>query len=222
MERKKRLKNLSIAAILVFYCAISLVPFYFLVIRSFTPTLKSGEFYFWIPERPEVQMNARIGNLASVNNVDITKLKKDFGLKGYIDPRLTLQQLAERQGIDAGELEDYLRPFIQYNGVFVVLSNGFLKSLWGTIVVAGASVAIGGFLGIMTGTALAGFRRPWHLFVYNSYLLNMIVPPMMVILPQYFIVTQFLGLQDSYFAIDRKSTRLNSSHTDISRMPSSA
>ena len=29
-------------------------------------------------------------------------------------------------------------------------------------------------------------------------------------------------LKDSYFDLDRKSTRLNSSHTDISRMPSSA
>ena len=31
-----------------------------------------------------------------------------------------------------------------------------------------------------------------------------------------------LGYGVSDFALDRKSTRLNSSHTDISRMPSSA
>ena len=30
------------------------------------------------------------------------------------------------------------------------------------------------------------------------------------------------GLPDYFFEIDRKSTRLNSSHTDSSRMPSSA
>ena len=29
-------------------------------------------------------------------------------------------------------------------------------------------------------------------------------------------------IQDAFFLVDRKSTRLNSSHTDISRMPSSA
>ena len=35
-------------------------------------------------------------------------------------------------------------------------------------------------------------------------------------------VAMFLGIAAAGTALDRKSTRLNSSHTDISRMPSSA
>ena len=33
---------------------------------------------------------------------------------------------------------------------------------------------------------------------------------------------EFAGQNQALFSLDRKSTRLNSSHTDISRMPSSA
>ena len=43
-----------------------------------------------------------------------------------------------------------------------------------------------------------------------------------IILQQLDIRMQFLVIADKYTNEDRKSTRLNSSHTDISRMPSSA
>ena len=41
-------------------------------------------------------------------------------------------------------------------------------------------------------------------------------------LPHDFVVARLDSLEHAETAIDRKSTRLNSSHTDISRMPSSA
>jgi ABC-type glycerol-3-phosphate transport system permease component len=194
-------KNTGLVVLLTLYCVLTLLPFYILVIRAFTPTLEAGRFHFWIPERPEVQMKATIGNLATVNNVNLGAFKQELGLKGYLDPRWTLSQIAERKQIDPAAIRAALAPAVRWNGLHTVLSGGYLKSLWGTVVVAGISVVVGGFLGIMTGTALAGFRRPWHLFVYNSYLLNMIVPPMMVILPQYLIITNYLGLQNSYLAI---------------------
>ena len=39
---------------------------------------------------------------------------------------------------------------------------------------------------------------------------------------QYTVGTSYEVINKTYLTIDRKSTRLNSSHTDISRMPSSA
>lgn len=187
--------------ILSLYCVITILPFYFLIVRSFTPTAQSTEFRLWIPERPEVNMNARIGNLASINSIDVTAFKRDLGITGYLDTRLTLAQIAERKNIDAEAIRAYLTPAIRYNGLYTVLNGGYWRSLFGTIVVTATSVIVGAFLGIMTGTGLAGFRRPWQLTVYNSYLLNTIVPPMMVIIPQYLILARTLGLQDSYLAI---------------------
>ena len=67
--------------------------------------------------------------------------------------------------------------------------------------------------------------------VVNGFLalfLNLIVLPLLVVVSfmlfkgsiiMFFLLLLFLALA---VLIDRKSTRLNSSHTDISRMPSSA
>lgn len=199
---KSKTKNTVLVAILAVYCVITILPFYFLVIRSFTPTEASSEFHYWIPERPQVQMNAVIGNLASTNNIDIQDFKEHFGLdRAYLNTRFTLERIAEQYDIDPQAIREYLSPLVAYNGIYTVFNRGFWHSLYGTIFVTVTSVVLGGFLGIMTGTALAGQRERWQVGVYNLYLLNLIVPPMMIILPQYLILSQYLGIQDSYWAI---------------------
>ena len=197
----ERRKNLGIVAVLTLYSLITLVPFYVLAVRAFTPTLDSTEFHLVPPERRALSPEARLGNLATINNIDLAALREEFGLAGYVNPQLSLAQVAERYDVPLDDIVGYLEPQVQYNGIYTVLQSGYLTSLLGTVFVAGAAVLIGGFLGIMTGTALAGFRHRWQMPVYNLYLLNMIIPPMMVILPQYLIITRILGLSDSYWAI---------------------
>ena len=194
-------KNLILVAILGLYCAITLTPFYFLFVRSFTPTVDSTELHLWLPERRALSMNARIGDLATVFSIDARAFRREMGIKGYVNPQLNLGQIAEQYEIAEADIVAYLEPRVQYNGVLTVFQSGFLRSLWGTIVVTGSAVLVGGFLGIMTGSVLAGFRQRWHMIVYNGYLLNMIIPPIMVILPQFFIMTHILGLTDSYLSI---------------------
>ena len=190
-----------IVILLAVYCLMTLLPFYILLVRSFTPTIQSTRLHYWIPPRRAISMNARLGDLATIYNVDIRKFRNQMGIKGYVNPQYNLTRIAKKYKIPEQKIKDYLRPFIHYNGIYSILESGFIRSLVGTIVVTACSVLAGGFLGIMTGTALAGFRRPWHLFIYNSYLLNMIIPPMMVILPQYIIMNRVLDLQDSYLAL---------------------
>lgn len=194
-------KNAFLVAFLALYCLLTLAPFYLLLVRSFTPTVQSTEFHWFIPERRELSLNARIGDLATIYNVDLRSFRREMEIKGYMNPQLTLQQIAEEYEIPAEDIRGWLRPYVQYNGIYTILNSGFVRSLLGTIFVTGVSVAVGGLLGIMTGSVLAGFRSRWHLFVYNSYLLNMIIPPMMVILPQYLIMTRVLGLTDSYWSL---------------------
>lgn len=198
---QRRLSNLLLVLVLAGYCVVTLLPFYVLVVRSFTPTLDATELHLVPPERRALSVEARIGNLATINDVDLARFQAEFSITGYMSPQLTLAQIAERYDVPLDDIVDYLEPLVQYNGIYTVLGRGYLTSLFGTVFVAASAVLIGGFLGIMTGTALAGFRRRWQLAVYNLYLLNMIIPPMMVILPQYLIMTRILGLTDSYWAI---------------------
>ena len=73
MKSRLKLKDGSLVALMLLYCALTLLPFYFLTIRAFTPTIDSSVFRLWIPERPAVDFKARIGNLASVNSIDIAE-----------------------------------------------------------------------------------------------------------------------------------------------------
>jgi ABC-type glycerol-3-phosphate transport system permease component len=201
MKARIKFKNPLLKTILALYCLIALLPFYILMVRSFTPTIESTVFHLWIPERQPLSMNFTIGSLATNFNMDLKEFRQAMGIKGYISPQTTLEQLTQQHKVPRQKIIDYVQPIYQYNGLNTVMNKGVFKSLCGTILVAGVSVLLGGFLGIMTGTGLAGFRQKWQLFVYNSYLLNMIVPPMMVILTQYLIMTRYLDLKDSYLAI---------------------
>lgn len=199
--RRISLKNTLLAAILLIYCALTIAPFYILAVRAFTPTIQSTQFHLWIPERRALSMKSRIGDLSTVYNVDGRAFRRAMGIKGYMNPQLTLSEIADEYDLAPEKIRSYLEPYVQYNGLYTILNNGFVRSLIATIVVTGASVLVGALLGIMTGSALAGFRRRWHMFVYNSYLLNMIIPPMMVILPQYIIMTRYLGLENSLLSL---------------------
>lgn len=201
MSTLSRTSNRFLVAFLLVYCLVTLSPFYFLAVRAFTPTRDSTELHLVPPEKRDLAPVSRIGNLATINTIDLKKFRQKFGLKGYMNPQLSLQQISEKYDVPLDDIIDYLEPQVHYNGVFIVIDRGYVGSLLGTIWVAGVSVLVGGFLGIMTGTALAGFRHRWQLPVYNLYLLNMIIPPMMVILPQYLIMTRYLGLTDSYLAV---------------------
>jgi len=199
--RKSTRKKYLLIAVLSAYCLLTLMPFYILAVRAFTPTIESTELHLWIPERRDLSMNARIGDLSTIYNVDARAFRREMGIKGYLNPQLKLSQIAEKYEIEPESIRTYLEPFVQYNGIYTIVNNGFVRSLIATIVVTGASVLVGALLGIMTGSALAGFRRRWHMFVYNTYLLNMIIPPMMVILPQYIIITRYLGLENSLLSL---------------------
>lgn len=199
--RRRNLKNLATIVFLTIYCLITLVPFYFLIVRSFVPTFQSTELHLTIPERNPLSLNARIGDLATVYNLDTRRFKQQLGIEGYLDPQLSLGEIAERNDIAEERIVSYLEPRIHYNGVFTILQSGFIRSLIATVLVTAASIALGAILGIATGSVLAGFRRRWHLLVYNGYLLSIVIPPLMIILPQYLIMTKYLHLNNSYLAI---------------------
>lgn len=193
--------RIGIAAALALYCGLTLLPFYVLGVRAFVPTAEATRLHLWIPARPTLDLDLRIGDLLSTYSLDGREFRRALGIRGYMNPQSTLQELMERHGIAEAALRGYLEPFLRWNGILTVWRGGFPSALLATVLVVGLSIALGGLLGIATGSVLAGFRSRWHLWVYNSYLLNMIIPPLMIMLPQYLILARFLGLGDSYAAL---------------------
>lgn len=193
--------NVVICIILITYSILTIIPFYFLFVRSFTPTNMTSELHLWIPETSEFNIDSGYGNMAVFLSLDTERFKDKMGISGYLDPNITFRQIAENYNIPEEKITDYMTPFYKYNGWFVVFTNNqYVKSLFRTILITVVSILIGGFISAATGSVLAGFKKRWHMFIYNLYLIQIIIPPVMIMLSLYLIV-KFLHLNFTYTVI---------------------
>lgn len=199
-----RLKNMRVGAIgilLFFYCVITLLPFYFLVIRSFVPTKDSTQLHVWPPKiNTDSLLNAKLGSMATFYNLDLDTFKAEFGITDYLNQNMRLGQLAAKYNIPEEKMIAYLRPFVTYNGWYNILGDrAFFRAIWANVYICAISILLGGALGILTGTGLAGLQTRWQTYIYQSYLLQMIIPPVMVMVPTYLIFNRYLHLSNSYW-----------------------
>lgn len=199
-RHKIKLSRTVITSILIIYIIITLIPFYFLFVRSFVATKDSTTLHLWIPAEEEINLNYKYGNLSTYYSLDLAKFKEDMGLTGYINPNISMTQLAEKYEIPEQRIKDYLRPLVRYNGFYTIMQNGFVRSVMNTILIAGGTLLLGGMLTIMTGSVLAKFRKKWHQRVYNLYILSMIIPTTVTMLPCFMIV-RTLGLYDNFLSL---------------------
>ncbi len=159
-----------ILVFLLIYAFVTLIPFYFLFIRSFVPTKDSTRLHLWIPKPDEISMDSQFGNLATFYKIDVAQFKQEMGIKGYVNSSLTLKEIAADFNLSEEKVKSYFQNYITYNGIYSIFSGGkFVNHILGTVLVAVSSIVIGGFLGLATGSVLAGFRRRWHMWVYYLY-----------------------------------------------------
>ena len=199
-----KLKNMQIGVIgvlLLLYCVITLLPFYFLVIRSFVPTKDSTQLHVWPPKiNTDSLLNAKLGSMATFYNLDLDTFKAEFGITDYLNQNMRLSQLAAKYNIPEEKMIAYLRPFVTYNGWYNILGDrAFFRAIWANVYICAISILLGGALGILTGTGLAGLQTRWQTYIYQSYLLQMIIPPVMVMVPTYLIFNRYLHLSNSYW-----------------------
>jgi ABC-type glycerol-3-phosphate transport system permease component len=204
------LKVLALAVMTV-YSLVTIFPFYMLFVRSFVSTADSADLHMWIPPSRDVDMNAEVGNLAVFYDLDMKKMKQDLGIpKGkFLGARETLAEVAEKYNIPEQQVKDYFKGFYTFNGWTTLAfsemgSTTFWATLSRTILIAFVSLGLLIFLSILTGYGLAGLRRRDQMWVYNLYLLQMVIPVMLIILPQYQMFQWFFkifpdyDLQDSF------------------------
>jgi len=199
---KAKILNITIGLLLIAYGIITIIPFYFLIVRSFVPTTESIKLQLWIPKAEQFDMDSKFGNVSVFYNLDTKKFKEIMGIEGYLAPYSTFNQIAEKYNISKEKIKGYIQPYVRFNGWMLITKDSrFIKSLSRTAFIALFSVFMGGLLSIATGSVLARFRRKWHMFVYNTYMVQMVIPPVMVMLPLYDIVNRQLGLYDNYLAL---------------------
>jgi len=202
---RRRLLRIFALTVMLFYTVMTLFPFYVLFIRSFVSTRESADLHLWIPEAAEVNMEAQVGNLSVFYNLDLKDLKDalDIPQTDFIMARTTLRQLSEKYAIPEEEISDFFAGFYTFNGWKTLLTSTLYgTSFWGalgrTLLVTAFSLLFGIILSIFTGYGLAGLQRKDQMIVYNLYLLQMVIPAMLILLPQFLIFQWFFRFFPGY------------------------
>ncbi len=202
---RRRLVKIFAIVVMVVYTAVTLFPFYALFIRSFVPTKESADLHLWLPETEEVSMDAQVGNLSVFYDLDLRVLKDALGIPRteFGMARTARRQISERYDIPEQEIREFFAGFYIYNGWKTLLTGELYgTSFWGallrTLIVTVVSVTLLIFLSILTGYGLAGLRRRYQMVVYNTYLLQMVIPAMLILLPQYMMIQWFYKLIPAY------------------------
>lgn len=201
IKNRKRAIHFIITFFLIVYTLITISPFYLLFVRSFVATKDSTELHLWIPKPEEFNMNYKYGSMATYYNMDLDEFKEEMDITGYVNPNLTMVQISEKYDIPEDKIISYLKPLVNYNGIFTIWKAGFLRSFKNTMIIVFGTLVAGGLFTIMSASVLARFRKKWHLRLYNLYIFSMIIPGAVLMLPRYIIITKYLGLYDSYLAL---------------------
>jgi ABC-type glycerol-3-phosphate transport system permease component len=189
------------SALMIVYAAITLFPFYALFVRTFVGTKDSTDLHLWIPQTEDISLDAQVGNLAVFYNLDLRKVKADLGIPSttFLSARTTLQQVSEKYKIPPERIKDYFAGFYTYNGWMTLLSGtAFWYALARTLLITAASLIGLTVLSVCTGYGLAGLKRRGQMIIYNTYLLQMVIPGMLIILPQFMVVQGLLRLFPGY------------------------
>ncbi|MBW7882639.1 MAG: carbohydrate ABC transporter permease [Caldilineaceae bacterium] len=195
-QRRRRRTFRGVAyAFMVCYALITLFPFYILFVRTFVSTKDATALHLWIPRGQDMSMQAEIGNLAVNYNIDIKKLKEDMGIKGYVNPRDTLAEIAAANEIPVARFQSYFTNFGTFNGWITLLGRqDYWRALGRTMATTLISIILLCFLSMLTGYGLAGLRRRDQVIVYHIYLLQMVIPTVLIIIPQFLLIQMLIGL----------------------------
>jgi len=201
IAQRRRIFELSVLGFFGLYALITLFPFFLLFVRTFVSTKESTELHLWIPEAEEVNLEAQIGNLSVHFDLDVTQFKEDMGipLTDYISARTTLREVAQEYNIPEAEMKNYFGPYSLYNGWISLLGSGeFWPALGRTVLITVGSLIGLNLLSVCTGYGLAGLTRKDQTLWYSLYLLRAVIPPMLIILPQFVLIQWLLNLLPGY------------------------
>lgn len=198
---RRHIVRIFAITVMVVYTVFTLFPFYVLFVRSFVATKDASDLHLWIPPAQELSMQQEVGNLSVFYNLDLTDMKIALGIPptDFLMSRTTLQEVAEEYKIPVEKIKEYFAGFYTFNGWMNLLNNpGFWGAILRTLLVTVFSVAGIVILSIFTGYGLAGLKRRDQMAIYNIYLLQMVIPSMLILLPQYMMMQGILGIIPGY------------------------
>jgi ABC-type glycerol-3-phosphate transport system permease component len=201
LAQRRRIFERGVLLFFIVYAVFTLFPFYGLFVRTFVGTKDSTELHLWLPPQEEANLEGEIGRLAVFYNLDLAKFKEDMGIPAteLLPTRKSLREIGEMYDIPEERMKAYFAPFSRFNGWIVLFGSGeFLPAVGRTALITVISLLGMNILAVCTGYGLAGLGRKDQVLWYSLYLLRAVIPPMLIILPQFIIVQWFLNLIPNY------------------------
>lgn len=198
---QKRLVRVVVLVVMAIYTILTVFPLYALFVRSFVSTKVSTQLWLWIPPAEELHMGQEVGNMAVFYQLDLRDFKEAMGIPQteFIMARTTLKEVSEQYDIPEEKIKDYFKDYYLFNGWITLLKKtDFFGAMGRSLLITAASLIGITILSIFTGYGLAGLRRRYQMAVYNLYLLQMVIPAMLILLPQYQIVQWIVRLIPGY------------------------
>ncbi len=203
ISRRRNFIRIFALVVMILYTLLTLFPFYALFVRSFVTTKDAADLHLWIPPTEEVRMDQEVGNLSVFYDLDLTDMKESLGIPPteFLMARTTLREVSEEYNIPEEEIKRYFAGFYTFNGWMTLLKDSnFWWAIGRTFFVTLLSLLGIIVLSIFTGYGLAGLKRKDQMAIYNIYLLQMVIPSMLILLPQYMLMQWILGLFPGYAA----------------------
>jgi ABC-type glycerol-3-phosphate transport system permease component len=201
LSARRRVMTAVVVVVIAVYAMVTLVPFYFLAVRTFVSTRAATQLWFKPPPYDELHMEADIGNFSVFYNLDILAFKEHFGIPRaeYINPKWTFERISEHYGIPEEQIKSYLSPWIKYNGWMVLFgAKQFLPSFFRTLALTVFGLLGLNILSILTATGLAGLRTRFQRGVFFLYVAQIVLPPFLILLPQFMLIQGILKLIPGY------------------------
>ena len=205
---KKKIISTIIICILVVYAILTLIPFYFLFVRTFVATKEMTDLYIWIPGKYKVSKKLAVHSIQERLKIEMPKFKQRFGIPPdeKLKTRMTIADIAEKYDVPMQEMIEFFETRYRFHGWLFTLSPkmveglGIYRSMLNSVIVTVSSLALMIALSILTGFVIAGFRKRWHFYIYTYYLISLIIPPTLIMVPKY-ILMNYLHLINTFFSI---------------------
>jgi ABC-type glycerol-3-phosphate transport system permease component len=111
--------------------------------------------------------------------------------------------MSQQYNIPEEKIRAFFKGFYTFNGWTTLMRTElqgtyFWAALFRTVLVTACSLFFMIILSVFSGYGLSGLRRKDQMAVYNLYLLQMVIPIMLIILPQYQLFQYIFNLVPGY------------------------
>jgi raffinose/stachyose/melibiose transport system permease protein len=182
---KNRTLRRLLYAVLIIFCAITLLPFYIMLVGSFKTQKEIMNEPYSIPGKVTLSKNLRWIYVRDETIVKEEEFAREFGLELPIPTNSKIRELATSPEHQDAMFE-YIGARVRIGNLAMAIKRGnLIRNLIASFLVMLLSVFVLSLFGGMAGFSLAKLRFPSFSLILAYFLIGMALPRMLALIPLY-------------------------------------